>query len=65
MSISHVVLTPFGQTYPFGEIDAGGVMGTGEYARSGAAVKNFVRKRPQKGTKGTEDIFCAFCAFSG
>src|SRR6185369_5982119 len=23
MSMSHVVLTPFGQTYPFGEIDAG------------------------------------------
>ena len=25
-----------------GEIDAGGVIGTGEYARSDAAVKNFV-----------------------
>ena len=40
-------------------------MGTGEYARSAATVKNFVRKRPQKGTKSTEGIFCAFCAFCG
>ena len=27
-----------------GEIDAGGVIGTAEYARSEAAVKNFVTK---------------------
>ena len=39
------------------------VVGDGRIVReSAAAVKNFVRKRPQKGTKGTEDIFCAFCA---
>jgi hypothetical protein len=34
-----------------------GVIGTGEYARSGVAVKNFVRKRPQK---GTNEILCPY-----
>jgi len=37
-----------------------GVVGTGEYARSAATVKNFVRKRPQKGTKGTEESSVPF-----